>query len=75
MAAEKFSIEVEQHEPLQRRAAGTDTGDGKKCIGSGNPYANVTVTVGDAFAIENVTAVNEFLLELFKVAGIESGSD
>ena len=33
----------------------------------------MTEAVGDAFTIENVTAVDEFLLELFKFARIESG--
>jgi hypothetical protein len=33
----------------------------------------VTEAIGDAFAIEHVTAINQFLLEFLKFAGIESG--
>ena len=39
----------------------------------GNAYAHVAEAVGDAFTVENVTAVDEFLLEFFELAGIEGG--
>src|SRR5262249_31671441 len=50
------------HEPIQRRAAGAYAGQREKSIGSGNAHAHMTVAVGDAFTIENVTAVDQFCL-------------
>src|SRR4030095_972774 len=72
-AAEIATVEVQDDEPIQGRTAGAYAGYGKKSFGSGNAHTHMTEAVGDAFAIENVTTVDQFLLELFKFAGIESG--
>src|SRR5438093_3564603 len=72
-ATQIVTIEVEHDEPIQRRTARAYAGYGKKSFGSGNAHAYVAETVGDAFAIENVTTIDQFLLEFFEFAGIESG--
>ena len=72
-SAEIVTVEVKDDEPIQSRTARAYAGYGKKSFGSGNAHAHVAEAVGDAFAIENVTAIDQFLLEFFKFAGIESG--
>src|SRR6266550_1666047 len=64
LAAEKITVEIEQHEPVRRRTTRAHAGEREKCLSSGDAYTYMTEAVGDAFAIENVTAVDEFLLEL-----------
>src|SRR5262249_23884003 len=65
--------EAKKAEPIQRRPAGTHTGQSKKSVGTANAHAHMPVAVGDAFAIEDVTAVDQFLLEFIELNGIESG--
>src|SRR5262245_47866875 len=73
LTTEITAIEVQQDEPIQRRPAGTHTGQSKKSVGTANAHAHMTIAVGDAFAIEDVTAVDQFLLEFLELNGIESG--
>ena len=73
-ATQIAAVKVEQDEPIQGRTARTYARYGEKSFGPGNAHAYVTEAVGDAFPIENVTAVDEFLLEFFKFTRIETGS-
>ena len=53
-----MSLQIEHDEPVERRAAGAYTGDDHKRFGAGNSYADMAEAVGDAFAVEDVTAVD-----------------
>src|SRR5262245_57443436 len=71
--AKIVTLKVQHDEPIQSRPAGTHTGQSKKSVGTANAHAHMTIAVGDAFAIEDVTAVDQFLLEFLELNGIESG--
>ena len=67
LTTEISAIEIEHDEPLQCGAPRADRRDGDKRLGSGDPYADVPESVRNALAIENVAAVNHFLLERLKI--------
>src|SRR5262245_40728905 len=72
LTTEITAIEVQQDEPIQRRPAGTHTGQSKKSVGTANAHAHMPVAVGEAFAFEDVTAVDQCLLEFIEFNGIET---
>ena len=72
-AAEIVAVEIQHDQPIQRRAAGAYTGYRNKSLAFGNAHAHMAEAIGDAFVIEDVTAIHQFLLEFFEFAGIESG--
>src|ERR1044072_5413525 len=70
LPAEIPAVEIKHDQSLQRGASGAHRGDRDKRFGSGHAYADVAEPVSDAFMIENMAAIDHFLLELSKVFGV-----
>ena len=74
VTAEIVAVQIEHDQSIHRRATRAHARDSQKRIGFRNPQAHMAEAIGDAFTVENMTAVDEFLLELFEFARIKTGN-